>query len=258
MPYTVQTPVRLHSFRHQLNLSTSCSDCLQEVYYTRANRPEQCKLILCIYHGEDKRLLLLGKLMEGQSRKAPILRVHSSQDRMSCAKNSQSFQRAPKRLSPNSAPAELCDTYRRWRGSILFPLSQFTRAFENLNVLYSTSSVFMDAIQLKLQFRLGTQAATLTLGKVSCPTRSCTCLMVLKAKVLTAKGSHRIIDKSLRRSKNQIRVMQNKEPNHTVPYPAVDTSSLNVCFTKLRYLSPLFVAILSTIRCYIKVVCVCV
>jgi len=51
---------------------------------------------------------------------------------------------------------------------------------------------------IKTRVTLGTLAATLTLGKVSCPTRSCRCLMVLRAKVLMAKGSHKIIDKSLR------------------------------------------------------------
>jgi hypothetical protein len=37
----------------------------------------------------------------------------------------------------------------------------------------------------------------LTLGSVSWLTSSCKCLMVLRDSVLMAKGSHRIIDKSL-------------------------------------------------------------
>lgn len=78
----------------------------------------------------------------------------------------------------------------------------------------------------------GTCAATLTLGKVSCPTRSCKCLMVLKAKVLMAKGSHKIIDKSLREE------AKIKHTSHITVTPAAqfhiplyDTSFLRKCIS---------------------------
>lgn len=99
-----------------------------------------------------------------------------------------------------TAPAELCSRCCKQTG-ITFPLFQLPHlgTFWDLD---SASPSLMAVSQPRPQFRLGTQAAVLTLGKVSCPTRSWRCLMVLKAKVLMAKGSHRIIDKSLRRSKN--------------------------------------------------------
>lgn len=41
------------------------------------------------------------------------------------------------------------------------------------------------------------QPGALTLGSSSWPTSSCRCLTVLSDKVLMAKGSHRIMDRSL-------------------------------------------------------------
>lgn len=111
----------------------------------------------------------------------------------------------------------------------------------------SASPLLINAIELRRQLRSGAQAATLTLGKVSCPTRSCRCRMVLKAKVLMAKGSHKIIDKSLR-SKNQIRVTDNKQPYCTVPHPAAGHQCVSLFFG----------VILSTIGCHTEVVCACV
>lgn len=116
---------------------------------------------------------------------------------------------------------------------IMFPLFQLP----GLGTwdLASASPSLMAVSQPRAQLRLGTLAAMLTLGKVSCPTRSCRCLMVLKAKVLMAKGSHRIMDKSLRRCENQTFVIHNQQPHFTGPNPAMCTWWTFSCLVKKEH-----------------------
>lgn len=158
-----------------------------------------------------RKVLLSDTLMEGQSREGTDSPDHSVfaqlPGRMSHAKSSWSAWRAPKCQCPNSS----CRALQQVQESC-FPCS-------NCHVWEFDETWAVP----RPQFRWGTQAAMLTLGKVSCPTRSCRCLMVLKAKVLMAKGSHRIMDKSLRRSKNQTFVIHNQQSHCTGPNPAVCT-----------------------------------
>lgn len=115
-----------------------------------------------------------------------------------------------------TAPAEPCS---RCRNHVSFVP---TATFGNLMRLGECQPSPAGCQSAQSTVQSGT-AAMLTLGKVSCPTRSCRCLMVLKAKVLMAKGSHRIMDKSLRRSKNPTLVIHNQQPHCTGPSPAVCT-----------------------------------